>query len=209
MPRRANVLAMTVQLLGTVTSPYVRRVRAVAHALSLPVDLVDTFTDEGQARLRAMHPLWKVPAAKVAGQVVYDSRVIVDLLVRQHGGEVLSPIEPTDVETLNVLTVIDGALDALINVFYLTRDGVAAADGTYVAKQVDRAAAAMTWLEARVDDVWVSPHRRFGIPEIALCTAMGWMAFRDTYEIADHPALMRCFEKHDAVDCLARTRPPK
>lgn len=200
---------MTVQLLGTVTSPYVRRVRAVAHALSLPVELIDTFTDAGQTKLRATHPLWKVPAAIVDGQVVYDSRVIVDLLVRRAGAEALAPIEPTDVETANVLTVIDGALDALINVFYLTKDGVAAPDGSYVAKQKARAAVAMAWLDARVDDVWVTPHRTFGIPEIALCTTMGWMAFRETYPIADHPNLMRCFETHDAVPCLAQTRPPQ
>ena len=200
---------MTVQLLGTVTSPYVRRVRAVAHALSIPLELTDTFTDEGQAQLRALHPLWKVPAATVDGEAVYDSRVLVDLLVRRHGGDTMSPIAADDIETTNVLTVIDGALDALINVFYLTRDGVASPDGSYVAKQKARAASAMNWLEARVDDVWISKHRSFGIPEIALCTTLGWMAFRETYPIADHPALMRCFEAHDAVECLAQTRPPQ
>ena len=197
------------QLFGTVTSPYVRRVRAVAHALSQPVELVDVFTESGQAQLRAAHPLWKVPAARVDGQLVFDSRVLVDLLVRRHGGGVLAPIDPDDLETTNVLTVIDGVLDSLINVFYLNRDGVAATDGSYAAKQRDRAAAAMAWLDAQVDDVWITKHRRFGVPEIALCTAVGWMAFRDTYPVQRHEGLMRCFAAHDGQECLVQTRPPQ
>jgi len=197
---------MTIELFGTLTSPYVRRVRAVAHELSRPIELVDTSTDDGQAKLRAVHPLWRVPAARVDGALVYDSSVITDVLARRYGGEALAPIAPDDLETLNVLTVIDGAVDSLINAFYLGRDEVT--DASYVVKQRDRAAAAMAWLDARVDDVWVGPHRAFGLVEIALCTAMGWMRFRDTYPIERHPGLLRCFEQHDARPCLAQTRPP-
>lgn len=196
---------MAIELFGTLTSPYVRRVRAVAHELSLPVSLVDVSTDDGQTQLREVHPLWRVPAARIDGHLVYDSRVIDDLLVRKHGDEGLAPIAADDLETRNILTVIDGALDSLINAFYLARDGVA--DTPYLGKQRDRAAAALAWLDARVDDVWVGPHRRFGLVDISLCTALGWMRFRDTYPIERHPGLMRCFEHHDARPCLAQTRP--
>lgn len=197
---------MTIELFGTLTSPYVRRVRAVAHELSLEVSLIDVFTEAGQQELREVHPLWRVPAMRVDGTMVYDSRVINDVLVREHGAGKLAAIAPEDVEAANVLTVIDGAVDSLINVFYLGRDGVT--DASYVVKQRERAAAALAWLDARVDDVWVGPHREFGLLEIALCTSLGWMRFRDTYPIDRHPGLMRCLQHHDARPCLAETRPP-
>jgi glutathione S-transferase len=199
---------VTIELFGTLTSPYVRRVRAVAAELSLPVELVDTFTDHGQARMRALNPLWKVPTAVVEGEVVFDSRVIVDHLVRRHGAGKLAPIDAEDLAAHNVVSVIDGALDALINVFYLTRDGLSPAEGSYLAKQSHRVAAAMEWLEAKVDDVWITRTHVFGVPEIALCTALGWMRFRETYPVERHPGLMRCLTHHDERPSLATTRPP-
>jgi glutathione S-transferase len=49
-------------LYGTTTSPYVRRVRFVLEDLELPYTLVDVFTDAGQAELRARNPLWFLDA---------------------------------------------------------------------------------------------------------------------------------------------------
>ena len=158
---------MTMRLFGTTTSPYVRRVRIVALELSVPFELVDVFTEEGQAAMRQVNPLWKVPTVEIDGQVIFDSRVIDEHLMRHHGPGPLASLEPDDVGARNVCSVIDGALDALINTFYLARDGVTGEQAAYVAKQHERAAASMAWLEARVDDVWLTRARAFGLPEIA------------------------------------------
>jgi glutathione S-transferase len=58
----------TIELFGTVTSPYVRRVRIVAHELGVSVARTDTADAPGQAALRAFNPLWKVPAARLDGE---------------------------------------------------------------------------------------------------------------------------------------------
>ncbi len=203
-------MCAAIRLYGTVTSPYVRRVRAAAAELGLECELVNVFTEDGQAQMRAVNPLWKVPTAEVDGEVIFDSRVIVERLIAQHGDpDTLAPLDPADVATRNVITAIDGALDALINVFYLGKDGSGAEQSSYVAKQIERARATMTWLDARVDDAWLNPARRFGLAELALTTTMGWMRFRGTYPIDDHPALMRCFVRHDQRPSLATTRPPE
>lgn len=72
-------------LYGTLTSPYVRRVRALAEELGVGFELVDVFTDSGQARLRERNPIWKVPSADFDGQLVFDSHVILDHLLAKHG----------------------------------------------------------------------------------------------------------------------------
>lgn len=204
-------MAAPITVYGTLTSPYVRRVRAVAHELGAEVDLVDAFTEDGQAQLRAASPLWKVPAAKIDGTLVFDSSVIVDTLIRRDGGatsDAVEPIAPDDLRTRNIVTVVDGVLDALINVFYLDKDGISAAQSTYVTKQLDRARASMGWLDEQLDGVWLSPNRRFGVAELALTTTLGWMRFRDRYPVADHLALLHAFETHDARPSMAATRPP-
>lgn len=177
-------------LYGTVTSPYVRRVRMVALELGVPVELVNVADPDGQARLRTENPLWKVPAARLNDELLFDSTVINRRLMDLHGPGPLAPSPLSDVETLNRMTVTDGALDALINVFYLGKDGISASTSSYLQKQMERAAASLHWLEARVRGDLLSTADRFGLAEIGLLTALDWMDFRETYSVAIHPKLM-------------------
>lgn len=195
-------------LYGTLTSPYVRRVRAVAHELDLEVERVDTADDSGQASLRARNPLWRIPTVELEGGFIFDSRVICEYLVREHGRGRLALPDPRNVDDTNRLTVIDGVLDTLINVFYLERDGVEAVEGSYVAKHKARAEASMAWLEARAKAGWITSSHTFGLAEINLVTALEWMRFRETYPVDQHPALMRCLEVHADRGSLYATRPP-
>src|SRR5687768_484493 len=108
---------MAIILHGTITSPYVRRVRIVAQELGLSFNLIDTATEDGQASLRTVTPIWKVPVAEVApGDQVLDSHSIIERLVADHGP---GPLRLARAEERwresNLHHVIDGALDAAIN----------------------------------------------------------------------------------------------
>lgn len=196
------------RLFGTVTSPYVRRVRIVADELGLRYELVDVFTEAGQAAMRALNPTWKVPALELEGQVILDSRVITEHLLRIHGPGPLTPHDPADRVTSNLRTTIDGALDALINSFYLARDGITREQASYLDKQHERAASAFGWLEDQVDEAWPGGGKGFGLAEIGLCTTIGWMRFRETYPIERHPKLLRLAEHHGTRGSVVATAPP-
>jgi glutathione S-transferase len=199
------MLAAMIRLFGTHTSPYVRRVRVVAHELGLGVELIDTASEPGQSQLRERSPIWKVPTAEIDGQLVFDSGVICSLLVTR-AGSTIAPVEQLD--DRNAITVVDGALDSLINTFYLARDGVRPAEAAYVQKQHDRAASALAWIDARIHDGWLSHDRRFGLPEIALGTAVAWMRFRATYPVERHPGVLACLARCEERDSFAATKPP-
>jgi glutathione S-transferase len=162
------------KLYGTTTSPFVRRVRVVAAEVGEPIDRVDTATEAGQAALREVSPIRKVPVAIVEGRTLFDSRAIIDWLVEQRGWGALARRDRWD--ELDRVNAIDAALDAVIQLFYLRRDGVAI-DGTpYAQRQLDRTAAIFAWLDARAP---------FGgglaLSEISLVAALDWMDFRGTY----------------------------
>ena len=111
------------KLYGTNTSPYVRRVRVLALELGVDTEMVDTFSEAGQATLRAVSPIFKVPTAEIGGRVVWDSAAITAQLLETHGHGDVRPAKDA-VRESNIRNAIDGALDAAINVFYLERDGV-------------------------------------------------------------------------------------
>ena len=118
------------KLYGTTTSPFVRRVRVAAAEIGEPIDRIDTATEAGMAALREVSPIHKVPVAVVESAPIFDSRAIIAWLVtcarlgrararsRDHVGSSLE----------NLVNAVDAALDAVIQLFYLRRDGVAIDD---------------------------------------------------------------------------------
>jgi glutathione S-transferase len=190
-----------VKVYGTTTSPFVRRVRIVAAELGEPVDRIDTAVDAGMAQLREVSPIRKVPVAVVDGRTLYDSRVIIDWLVTTRGWGGLSPTRDRW-RTENCVQAVDAALDAVIQLFYLRRDGVAI-DGTpYATRQLDRADAIFTWLAGQL-----VPVQGFGIAEISVICALDWMDFRNTYPTERASGLAPIREAFAGRASVASTRP--
>lgn len=168
------------KLYGTTTSPFVRRVRVVAQEIGEPIEMTDTAPEAGQAALRAISPIRKVPVAVIDGRTLYDSRTIIDWLTTTRGHGTFAP--PVDRwRELNLVNAIDGALDSVIQLFYLRRDGVAI-DGTpYATRQLDRAEAIFTWLASELAPERTSFSTGFGLAELSLVVALDWMDFRKTF----------------------------
>jgi glutathione S-transferase len=168
------------KLYGTTTSPFVRRASVVAAEVGEPTDRIDTATEAGQAALRDVSPIRKVPVAIVDGRTLFDSRTIIDWLTTTRGwGELAPPRDPW--HERNLVNATDGALDSVIQVFYLKRDGIPLEGNPFVQRQLDRADAIFAWLATQL-----APDRRgfgrgFGLPELSLVCALDWMDFRQMY----------------------------
>jgi glutathione S-transferase len=203
-------------LYGTLTSPFVRRVRIVAAELGIDVTLHDINEPGAQAEMRALSPIWKVPVATWRGETLLDSHTITELLLARFGPGPLLPFDPLDAGARNAIAVADGAADALINVLYLGRDAIAVDQSAYLRKQQERAAAALTWLDARIDRGRVRTDdlrghagapQGVGLVEIALFTALDWMRFRQAYPIDRHANLLAFLAIHAERPSFANTRP--
>jgi glutathione S-transferase len=196
-----------IRLYGTITSPYVRRVRIVAAELGLECELLESASEGGQARLREHSPIWKVPVAEMDGQLLFDSHAITELLLSRAAGAALAPLTLDDFAARNVISVADGALDALINAFYLAKEGITPDKAPYLKKQHARAESALRWLESQTQGPWLTARKQLGMPEIAVATSLAWMRFRDVYPIARHPRLVDVLEALEQRPSFANTQP--
>ena len=198
------------KLYGTVTSPFVRRVRVVASELSLAVDRVDTATDAGQLLLAKLNPIRKVPAAQIDGRTLFDSRVIIDWLTTTRGWGSLAP--PRDHwREQNVLNAIDGAADAAISLFYLKRDGVAIEGSPFALRQTDRVASIFAWLSTELcaDQSSFRNSGEFGVPELSLICMLDWMDFRAAYPTQTAPALLQLRQTWHSRPSLSASHPAR
>jgi glutathione S-transferase len=175
------------RLLGTTTSPYTRKVRVLLRAIGQPYELVDIRTDEGAATLNEVAPLGKIPVLldDDLRAVVPDSSLIGGWLWAKEAAALRSngwDLDPQAFEDQALRTVVEGALDAAINHYYLRRDGFA--ETGYIAKQRQRVDRVLSWLDERM--VFRSP---IGAAALSLGCALDWIVFRNVVELERWPAL--------------------
>jgi glutathione S-transferase len=192
------------KLFGSTTSPFVRRVRVVAHEIGQPFDLVDSATDEGQAALRRVSPVWKVPVAEVDGRILLDSRTIIEWLTMTRGWGGLAAPRDGFLQR-NQLSAIDAALDSAVQIFYLQRDGLDPSKIATTVKNRERIASILAWVEAEI------AARRFGLElglaELSLLCTLDWMEFREVHPVASHPLLAPLRQTYRDRPSLVATRP--
>ena len=202
------------KLLGSLTSPYVRKVRIVMAEKKLDYQLVLEDVWASDAILKS-NPLGKVPCLVMeGGEAVFDSRVIVDYL------DTLSPVgrlipasgrERAEVRTWEALA--DGIVDACI---------LARLEQTWSGRSEAQRSAA--WVErqmAKVDAAVIAMSRGLGekafaagihlsLADIAVGCALGYLDFR--FPQIDwrkpHPNLARLADKLALRQSFIDTLPP-
>lgn len=104
------------KLIGSLSSPYVRKVRVVMAEKKLDYQFVEEDVWSADTSIMQSNPLGKVPCLVMeGGEALFDSRVIVEYLdTLSPVGKLIPPLgrERAEVKTWEALA--DGVLDALI-----------------------------------------------------------------------------------------------
>jgi glutathione S-transferase len=175
------------QLLGTTTSPYTRKVRILLKAVGRAHDFIDIRTEAGAALLARVAPLGKIPVLVTdgGGGVVPDSSLITNWLWATEAPAFAAAgwnLDPADWPDRALQVVVEGALDAAINHRYLRLDGFS--DAGYIAKQRQRVERTLTWLDGQI-----AFRRPLGAAALSLGCALDWIAFRNVVDLPRWPAL--------------------
>jgi glutathione S-transferase len=206
------------KLIGSLTSPYVRKVRVVLAEKKLECQLVveDVW---GNDSILKMNPLGKVPCLVMEGQdtitgSVFDSRVIVEYL------DTLSPvgklIPPSGRERVEVRTweaLADGVMDAAILARLETHwDGRAPGERSrvWVERQMAKVHAALKAMSQGLGEKPWCAGNHFSLADICVGCALGYLDFRfpDIDWRGEYPNLAKLYEKLAARPSFADSAPP-
>jgi glutathione S-transferase len=205
------------KLIGSHSSPYVRKVRIVMAEKKLDYQFVieDVW---GSDTIMKMNPLGKVPCLVMEGQdtitgSVFDSRVIVEYL------DTLSPvgklIPPSGRERVEIRTweaLADGVLDACVAA-RLEDTWAGRADGERSRKWIDRQMSKVhASLRAMSQGLGEKPFcsgNHFSLADVCVGCALGYLDFRFAHIDwrTDYPNLARLSEKLGARPSFADTVP--
>ncbi|EGJ09611.1 glutathione S-transferase family protein [Rubrivivax benzoatilyticus] len=203
------------KLIGSLTSPYVRKVRVAMAEKKLDFQLVleDVW---GTDTILKSNPLGKVPCLVMeGGEAVFDSRVIVEYL------EALSPvgklIPPSGRERVEVRTweaLADGVLDALILArLEATWNGRTEGQRSqaWIDRQMAKVQASLKAMSQGLGERPWCAGTHYTLADVAVGCALGYLDFRfpEVDWRGPYPNLAKLAEKLAARPSFIDTAPPR
>ena len=203
------------KLIGSLTSPYVRKVRIVLaeKKLDYKFDVEEVWAAD--TAILASNPLGKVPCLVMeGGEAIFDSRVIVEYV------DTLSPVgkliplsgrERVEVRTWEALAdgLLDAAILARLEATWIGRTE-AQRSQAWIDRQVGKVHASLKAMSQGLGDRPWCAGTHYSLADIATGCALGYVDFRfahidwrDTY-----PNLARLAEKLAQRPSFADTAPP-
>jgi glutathione S-transferase len=202
------------KLIGSLTSPYVRKVRIVMAEKKLDYqhELEDVWASD---KITKANPLGKVPCLVLAGgEAVFDSRVIVEYLDTRSPVSRLIPEDSRQrIEVRTWEALADGILDAAILArLEQTWNGRTAEQRSqaWIDRQFHKVNASLSAISTGLaDKPWCSG-THLSLADIAVGCALGYIGFRfpqiDWRE--QHANLARLADKLEARQSFIDTLPP-
>ncbi|MFO1470136.1 MAG: glutathione S-transferase family protein [Turneriella sp.] len=199
------------KLYGSITSPFVRRVRFVCNEVGQKFELIDSLTEAGQAAMREKNPIWKVPCAEIDDMVIWDSHTIIQYLTEKFQGNPSLLRNPQGAERwreANLVSAADGCVESAINVFYLRKDGVKTEEVAYLVKQRARVESILTWLKSQLKGNFFTVEQKIGLSELTLYCILDWLRFREMYTVNADPVLKGYMDFHASHPSFVATKLP-
>ena len=202
------------KLIGSLTSPYVRKVRVVMAEKKLDFQLVLEDPWNGDAVIKS-NPLGKVPCLVMeAGEAIFDSRVIVEYL------DTMSPVgklmPPTGRERIEVRTweaLADGLLDAAVAArLEATWSGRTAEQRSqaWIDRQMRAVEAALKAMGQGLGDKPYCSGNFISLADVAVGCALGYLEFRfpQLGWRATYPNLAKLYDKLAMRPSFVDSAPP-
>ncbi len=212
--RKEKTVPHRLRLVGSLTSPYVRKVRIVMaeKRIECQLELEDVWSPD--SKIQQANPLGKVPCLiREDGGAVFDSRVIVEYLDTMTPVAKLIPStgrERVEVRTWEALA--DGVLDAAIAVrLEQTQRPPEQQSQKWIDRQMGKVDAALEAMAHGLEGRNWCHNNAYSLADIAVGCALGYLDFRfpqiDWH--SRHPSLDKLHNRLAARQSFIDTAPPR
>jgi glutathione S-transferase len=198
------------KLYGSLTSPYVRKVRVLIREKNLACEFVVADAWAADSPIPALNPLGKVPALALdTGDVLFDSPVIVEYLDSLKAPVLLPVSGAARWETLRWQALADGMLDATVSRLLELRRPAEQQSAENVRRQEDKIARSIEYTEQRLSrESWLMENR-FTLADLVMAVALEYIDFRYPHNWRGrHARLAQWLAGVSARPSLIETRPP-
>lgn len=201
------------KLLGSYTSPYVRKISVILLEKGVAFALVNASSWSGDDNVAAANPLGKVPVLMTpGGENFFDSPIIAQYLELVYPLPAMLPADPIDaLRVRQVEALADGVTEAVMAIASECRRGPGGQNEAVLLCQREKIRRGLDALERYAGEGrWLNT-RALTLADIAVACALGIINFRRIMPnwCVERPALVALADRLFARDSFARTAPPE
>lgn len=200
------------KLIGSLTSPYVRKVRIVMADKKLDYRLELENVWDADTQIQQYNPLGKVPCLLMDdGGALFDSRVIVEYLDTLSPVSRLIPQPGRDRAAVKCWEAIaDGILDACVTVVKERQRPAEQQSADWIDRQLGKVQASLTAMDGSLGDHAWCMGVNYSLADVAVGCALGYLDFRfsSLNWRDDHANLTRLYDKLATRPSFIDTAPP-
>jgi len=184
------------KLYGSLTSPYVRKVRIVLKEKGLAHDLIVEGPADAAGNVARLNPLRAIPLlVRDDGEVFFDSPMICEYIDSLNDKPRLYPASgEARWQALRWQALSQGMMEATVTRMLEGRKPAEKQDASVIAKHEARIAAALAFAAERVPTSGFISGSTIGIADITLAAALGYIELRYAHDWrGKHPKLASWF----------------
>lgn len=199
------------KLIGSLTSPYVRKVRVVLAEKKIEYEFELDSPWSPESNVPNINPLGKIPVLVLDEETtLFDSRVISEYLDNVAPNNKLMPApnrERTEVKRWEALA--DGICDAAALIFLEKKRPAERQDAEWITRQESKLIRGLDYMAEQLGEHAWCMGNHFSLADIATGCALGYLAFRfpEIDWSIKHPNLARLYDKLMQRQAFADTIP--
>lgn len=194
---------MAYTLIGSIRSPFVRICRLFMIQNSIPFEFKTiNFIDDPKdaAELAKESPINRVPILVVDGQKIFDSRVIINYLIKKHNLKVLT------IEEENQVSIAYSCLDTALTLFQMKKDGYDLNQkGFFISRQHDRIPQNLKFLDSWIKGLSSSKKEDWNFASMTLYSFLFWAHAREIFNVNDYPTCRDFLERFSKCNGVEET----
>ena len=179
--------------MGSIRSPFVRICRLFMMQNSIPFEFkVLNFLDDPKdaAELAKESPINRVPILVADGQRIFDSRVIINYLIKKHN------LKPLSIEDENRVSVAYSCLDTALTLFQMKKDGYDLNQpGFFISRQRERIPQNLKYLDSWIKELSSSKKEDWNFASMTLYSFLFWAHAREIFNVNDYQTCQNFLER--------------
>ena len=192
---------MSYVLIGSKTSPYVRRIRMLMGDLKYEFQELNIYETDDGLTLNKINPVNQIPVLIDGDQKIFDSRQIFNYV------NILHKFHNMNWDDENTLTAIEGAMNSAIALFLMKRSGMNIDEPyMYMNRQRERIDSVLTYLKPYMEKEGL---KEWNFISMTLYSFLDWGTFRGMISIEDRPECKKFLEAHAERTIVKETAIPK
>lgn len=190
---------MSIELYGSITSPYVRRIRMLLDGQDHEFRLVNIYDENQRTEFSKISPIRKLPVLKVDDTLIYESGVIADYLLARAKQPALT------IEQNNLISAVNAATDSFVIILQSKNSGLTVDEQKmFYGLQASRIKVCLDWLEEQAK---AGEFNEWNYATMALISLFDWATFRELQDFSSYPCLGKACSAQADREIVQSTMP--